>query len=156
MNVQDLFIFQLVADIILCIAIVFLLYLMTRENRKRPDAAIDPNLLAEFQKAIDASQHSAAYLIKAMEDSRKALKEMAFALDERENRLRSVIARAEKLPQSRPEPDPVSETGDRRYADVLRMARQGLTTEEIVKVSGLARGEIDLIIELDLKKNESR
>ena len=91
-----------------------------------------------------------------MEDSRKALKEMAFALDERENRLRSVIARAEKLPQSRPEPDPVPETGDRRYADVLRMARQGLTTEEIVKVSGLARGEIDLIIELDLKKNESR
>ena len=155
MNVQDLFIFQLVADIILCIAIVFLLYLVTRESRKKPDAAVDPNLLADFQKAIDASRNSAAYLIKAMEDSRKALKEIAFALDERENRLRLLIARAEKIPQRQPD-DSMPETGNQRYADVLRMARQGLTVDEIVKVSGLTRGEIDLIIELDLKKNESR
>lgn len=155
MNIQDLFIFQLIADIILCIAIVFLLYLMTRENRKRPDTGVDPNLLTEFQRALNASQNSVGTLLRALDDSRKALKETAFALEERESRLRSLIARAEKV-QQRAEADPPPDAGDRRYADVLRMARQGLTVEEIARASGLTRGEIDLIIELDLKKNESR
>jgi len=154
MDLQALFIFQLVADIVLCVAIVFLLYVMTRDGRKKSAPAVDPALFTEFQKAIDASQRAATGLVQAMEDSRKALKETAFALEERESRLRALIARAERF-LARPD-DSMPESGNPRYADVLRMARQGLTVEEIVRVSGLTRGEVDLVIELDLQKNESR
>lgn len=154
MNLQVLFIFQILADIVLCIAIVFILYLVTRESRKKPVRNLDPAILNEFQRVLDASQRSVLNLVKAMDESRKALKEIAFALDERESRLRALMAHYESMAQAG-RPDSEGAAGsEKRYESVPALARQGMTPDEIAGISGLTRGEIDLIIDLDQKKNE--
>ncbi len=150
MNFQGLLIFQLIADIVLCIAVVVILYMMTRENRKNSLPRIDPAIVSEFRKALDESQNAASYLIKSMNDSRRALKEIAYALDEREDRLRSLLNQSEAAAQEKE-----SAPAANRYEGVLNMLRQGMDAEEIVRLSGLTRGEIDLIIALDRKKAES-
>ena len=155
MNLQSLFIFQLVADIVLCIAIFFVLYLMTRESKKNTVRTIDPAVLAEYQRLLDASQLATEALSKAMDDSRKALKEIAYALDEREGRLRALIAQSDERPVKKSSALHEAEPEDSRYASVLEMARRGIEKDEIVRISGLPRGEIDLIVELDRQKDES-
>ena len=149
MNLQVLLIFQLAADIVLCIAIVFLLYLVTKENRKSAVRRIDPAIVAEFQKVLNESQNAATHLVQAMNDSRRALKEIAYALDERENRLQSLLSQSDAAVQKR---EPA--VAGSRYEGVLEMVRQGMDADEIVRLSGLTKGEIDLIIALNTKKNE--
>lgn len=154
MNLQVLFIFQILADIILCIAVVFILYLFTRDSRKKPARNLDPAILDEFQRVLDASQRSVLNLVKAMDDSRRALKETAYALDERENRLRSLMAQSESMARAAGSGTGSAAESEKRYESVLALARQGMTPDEIAGISGLTRGEIDLIIDLDRKKNE--
>ncbi|MCG6538068.1 MAG: hypothetical protein L7F78_25970 [Syntrophales bacterium LBB04] len=150
MNLQVLLIFQLVADIVLCIAVVFILYLVTKENRKNNVRQIDPAVLAEFQKALNESQTAATYLIQTMNDSRRALKEIAYALDEREKRLISLLNQSDAATQKLE-----TVAAGSRYEGVLEMVRQGMDAGEIVRLSGFTKGEVDLIIALDTKKNES-
>jgi len=156
MNLQTFFIFQLIADLALCLALVSVLYLFTREGKKTSARIIDPAVVSELKRMLDASQQATDSLIKAMDDSRKALKETAYSLDERENRLRSLILEADeqRKKQCLTTADTAKE-GD-RYADILEMARQGVDAEEIVRISGLPRGEVDLIVGLDRQKNETR
>jgi hypothetical protein len=153
MDLQLLFLFQSLADVILCIAIFFILFLITRENKKRPVRNINPEIIAEFQRTIDTSHNSINHLIKAMDESRKALKEIAYALDERENRLRSLIAQAENIVQ-KSQIAIESEIRPDGYERVLAMIREGLEAEEIAGITGLTRGEVELMINLDRKKNE--
>ena len=165
MNLQSLFIFQLLADLVLCVALVFVLYLITRESRRRAAAqTVDPAILAEFKRVLDASQQATETLLRTMDDSRKALKEIAYALDDRESRLKALMQQCEhQLAQKTPVAVSAAvevatdgeNAGQSRYADVLLMARQGMNTDEIARLSGLPRGEVDLIIDLDRQKNGS-
>jgi hypothetical protein len=160
MNLQSLFIFQLLADLLLCIALVFVLFLITRESKKRNAQTVDPAIVMEFKRILDASQQATTTLLRTMDDSRKALKEIAYSLDDRENRLRTLMAQVdERLVKKTTIPTDVpAGTDDRlenRYADVLLLARQGVDTDEIARICGLPRGEIDLIIDLDRQKSVS-
>ncbi len=160
MNLQSLFIFQLLADLALCLALVFVLYLITRESKRRNAQTVDPAILKEFKQVLDASQQATAMLLRTMDDSRKALKEIAYSLDDRESRLRALMSQIEERLEPKVtvsgEASATANCGEeKRYADVLVLARQGMDAEEIARICGLPRGEIDLIIDLDRQKSGS-
>lgn len=156
MNISLLLTFLLIADAVLCIAVVFLFAVVNREIKKK-GAGIDADTLSEFSRLIAVSQGAAENLLHAMEESRKILKEISFAIDEKERRLKRLMEASEAALPAGKEGD----AGDRgaaaddRYDQALKLVREGLTGREISERLGLTEGEIGLIVELNRRKNES-
>jgi DNA-binding NarL/FixJ family response regulator len=156
MNLQLLFTVQLIADAVLCLAIVFLFAILNREIKKR-NVAVDADSIAEFKSVIAQSQAASVELLKAMDESRRILKEISYAIDEKERRLRTLLEASEaRLTawKGHEETESVKPT-DRLYTSVIEMARAGATARDIAERLGLTEGEVSLVIELDRKKNES-
>jgi len=156
MSTQLLLACLLITDLILCLAIIILIVIFNREIKKRRSGP-DENAFIEFRKLLDESQTSTNHLLEVMNESRKALKEIAYVLNEKEGQLRILVEESkneyEKLKSrvSRTEVD----TLDKRYEDVIAMVRQGLTTKEISQKLELTVGEIDLIIDLDRTRHRA-
>jgi len=98
MNQQAFFIIQILADIALLAAIVFFIYRI-REDGRRRSAGIDPSMLEEFKKLLAESQQGSANLVEAMDEGKKALRKIARVLDEKESRLRKIIEQPEAKPR---------------------------------------------------------
>ena len=155
MNANSLLVGLLIADVILCLAIIILIIIVNREIKKRRGGP-DENSLAEFRNLLNESQVSTNHLLEVMNDSRKALKEIAYVLDEKEGKLRALVE------ESRIEYERLAAAGtradkdklDNRYEEVILMAKQGLAKKEICQKLGLTEGEIDLIIELDSTRHK--
>jgi DNA-binding NarL/FixJ family response regulator len=156
MNITLLLTLQLIADAVLCVAVVFLFAVVNREIRRR-GAGIDPNALVEFNKLIAESQGAAESLLKAMDDSRRILKEISFAIDEKERRLKTLMEISEVRLSSLKGSDVADKTvpDEDRYEKALGMIGQGLTVHEVAERLGLTEGEINLLVELRRKKDES-
>jgi len=136
---------QIFADVVLCAIIAFLLWVLNTESRKRM-SGVDADSLAELRGLIESSKDSADYLIRALDEGRKSLEEVAHSLDERETRLRALMKKLDR--------DSDDMQKDRRYEQAIEMARQGLPGSEIARTLDLTEGEIDLILSLDLRKNK--
>jgi DNA-binding CsgD family transcriptional regulator len=147
----------LIADVILCVAIVILIVIVNREVKKRR-SGLDEQALREFRKLLDESQSSTHHLLEVMNESRKSLKEIAYALDQKEGTLRTLIEESriecEKIRKNSPliEGAPL----ERKNEDVLLMAAQGLSKKEISQSLSMTEGEIELIIDLDKTKHRPR
>lgn len=150
MSTQLLLTCLLIADVILCIAIVILIVIVNREVKRRR-SGLDEKTLREFRNLLDESQSSTNHLLEAMNNSRKSLKEIAYVLDEKEEKLRALIEESkiayEKRKVSTPHME--SDTFDRKNENVIALVKQGLTKKEIAQRLDLTEGEIDLIIDLD-------
>jgi hypothetical protein len=133
-----------------------LVVIINREIKKR-NSGLDENAFMEFRKLLDESQTSTNHLLEVMDESRKALKEIAYALNEKEGQLRTLVE------ESQIEYDKLKsmvrhsavDTLDKRYEDVIAMVRQGLTKKEISQKLELTVGEIDLIIDLDRTRHRA-
>lgn len=153
MNIEQLLFFQIIADVVLCAAIFLLLRAMLKDIKKRPEG-VNEKSFSEFRKMLDESQDSAGNLLQAMDECKTVLEEIAGSLNEKEKRLKTLISQSdiqlEKLNVKS------SETGEtltnKKYDDVIKMARQGLSEEEISKSLSLSEGETHLIIDLDRRK----
>jgi DNA-binding NarL/FixJ family response regulator len=110
----------------------------------------------EFRNLLNESQVSTNHLLEVMNDSRKALKEIAYILDEREGKLRALVEESrieyEKLVAAVTHAD--KDKLDKRYEGVIAMVKQGLSKKEICQKLELTEGEIDLIIELDSTRHK--
>jgi CRP-like cAMP-binding protein len=155
MNISLLLTFQLIADAVLCAAIIFLFAMVNREIKKR-GSGVPAGDLAQFKRLIAESQAAAENLIRAMEESRKILKDVAYTAEGKERQLRNLVAVTENrlLTAGSTDPGNTENAGD-RYGTALDLVRQGLTEKEIAQRLGLTEGEVSLIIELDRRKNES-
>ncbi|MEA1897244.1 MAG: hypothetical protein U9N53_06220 [Bacteroidota bacterium] len=142
---------QIVADLVLFVAIVFLVRTVNKEMKKR-SFAIDADPLPEFKKLIEDSRHSADYLLQTLNESRRSLKEIAYALDEKEKKLKILIEESDSKFEEMKLGD--SNRGE-RYEEVINLAEQGLSEKEMANVLNLTEGEIRLILDLDRKKNEN-
>lgn len=157
MNVELMLGIQIVADIILCIAIVVLLIIVTREIKKR-NSDLDPAALDEFKSLIEESRRSADYLLQTLDEGRRSFKESAYALDEKEKRLKFVM---ENSPESTPKISPselVMKNNDnhwKKYEQVISMVERGLAPKDIAHALNVSEGEINLIVGLNRKKNEN-
>ncbi|MBP9019984.1 MAG: DUF2802 domain-containing protein [Syntrophobacterales bacterium] len=155
MNITLLLTLQLVADAVLCVAVVFLFAVVNREIKRR-GGGVDPKALGEFSRLIAESQGAAENLLKAMDDSRKILKEISFAVEEKERRLRMLMDATDvrlSAVESREGEEGAGEPGD-RYEKAVDLIGQGLTEGEIAERLGLTEGEVSLIVELKRKKDE--
>ena len=156
MSVNLLLVCLLLADVILCLAIIILIVIVNREIKKRRGGP-DENSLAEFRNLLNESQSSTNHLLEVMNESRKALKEIAYVLDEKEGKLRALVEESrieyEKLVAAVPHAD--KGKLDKRYEEVIAMVKQGLSKKEICQRLELTEGEIDLIIDLDRTRRKS-
>lgn len=92
MSIQFLLALQLVSDIVLFVAVIFLLAIVGRNSWRKNLAPpgvpgiVDRQAVAELERLISESQAAAAGLIKAMGESRRALKEAVCEVDEMQSR----------------------------------------------------------------------
>ena len=151
-----LFYFQVSIDVLMC---GLILYFLWRVGRKPvASAAGDEQARQELQRLIAESQNSAQQFLDALAEGRKALKEIAYALDERETRLRTLCLRAEELAADA-EPDTDTDNTPSVAASqekVRQMAIDGASVPDIVRQTGLAEGEVRLIIDLARSRAENR
>ena len=151
------FAIQVLADVVLCVAVVFILGRVNRELKRKP-TGIDPASLAELKRVIDDSQRATTSLLGAMEESKKALRDISRSIDEKEARLRDLMETASARIDELDEAD-AGAKGARREDDneeVIRLAGQGFTPAEIAGTLGLTEGEIRLILDLARRRVESR
>lgn len=107
----------------------------------------------QFQKFIEESRKLSAEFVASLEEGRKNLKSLAFALDERERRLRELLERSERLlnRESGTQKTAVGEGTD-PYREVLKMVDAGLSAQEVADRLGMTAGEIELIKNLKRRK----
>ena len=157
MNPLSLFYVQIGIDVLIC---GLILYFLWRVGKQTPKPAVgDAQARQELERLIAESQKSAQQFLDALAEGRKALKEIAYALDERESRLRTLCLRAEALTA---EAAPVAEEADDapgasgNQEKVLRMANAGASVPEIIRQTGLTEGEVRLIIDLARSRDGNR
>ena len=151
------FAIQVLADVILCAAVVFILGRVNRELGRRP-SGVDPASLAELKRVIEDSQKATTALIGAMEESKKALRDISRAIDEKEARLRDCMEKASARIDRLDEADDGEAEGrhGRGHDEVLRLAGQGFTPPEIAGSLGLTEGEVRLILDLARRSRNGR
>ena len=154
-NPQVFFFIQVVADVVLCIAVVFIITRINQDLKKRRSFV---KTMAELKRLILESQKATAGLLEAMEESKKALRDVSLSIDEKEARLNRLIERAashiEKLDKTSAGIEEV--LPGKKNDEVLRLAGQGFAPAEIADSLGLSEGEIRLIIDLSRRKSASR
>jgi rhamnose utilization protein RhaD (predicted bifunctional aldolase and dehydrogenase) len=157
MNPLSLFYFQIGIDALMC---GLILYFLWRVGKKTAEPVVGgEQARQELQRLIAESQKSAEQFLDALAEGRKALKEIAYALDERESRLQTLCLRAEALtadaePEAK-DADDASPASDNQE-QVRRMASDGASVPDIVMQTGLTEGEVRLIIDLARSRNENR
>lgn len=83
MSIQFLLALQLISDIVLFVAVILLLTIVGRNLWKKNTSPLDKQTVAELERLISASQAAANNLIKAMDESRRALKETVCEVEEK-------------------------------------------------------------------------
>jgi DNA-directed RNA polymerase specialized sigma24 family protein len=154
-NPQIFFAIQVVADVVLCIAVVFIITRVQQDLKKRLSFE---KTMGALHRLIAESQKTTAGLLEAMEESKKALRDVSLSIDEKEARLNRLIERAtahidklDKMSAGVGEHLP-----EKQYDEVLRLAGQGLPPAEISENLRLSEGEVHLIIDLSRRRSESR
>jgi DNA-directed RNA polymerase specialized sigma24 family protein len=154
-NPKLFFAIQVVADVVLCIAVVLIISRISQDLKKRRSFV---KIMTELKRLIMESQKATAGLLEAMEESKKALRDVSLSIDEKEARLNQLIERAashiEKLDRTNAGIEEV--LPGKKNDEVLQLTGQGFAPAEIADSLGLSEGEIRLIIDLARRKSESR
>jgi deoxyadenosine/deoxycytidine kinase len=156
MDMQALLIFQIIADVVLCIAILFLLTRIGRNIGQARSPLLEEKYLAELGKLIQESHAEAEHFSRIMDESCIKFKDLAIHLEAQEaklaERLREVNRQLEKAPPSDSTHD---HDADTKYGNIIALLKTGMTVKETAQQSGLTEGEVSLIFELEKKKTES-
>jgi hypothetical protein len=153
MNPPPIFYVQIGIDVVMCLLI---LYFLWRVGRKHAQA--DPEgerARQELQRLIIESQQSAQHFLDASAEMRRSLKELAYALDEKEAHLQALCGRVEALTVDAVPGSRKSASGDIDREQVLQLKKGGASLAEIVRQTGLAEGEVNLIIDLARSQDEN-
>jgi hypothetical protein len=155
MTPLSLFYIQMGIDALMCGLIIYFLWRVGKITVVHgPGNESDRR---ELQRLISESQQSAQQFLDALAEGRKALREIAYTLDEKEARLQNVCLRAEALTVSvepKTNVDDASSFIDREQ--VLRMANDGASIPDIVHKTGLTKGEVHLVIDLARSRDKNR
>lgn len=153
---QELLIFQIVADVVLCIAILFLLTRIGRNIGPPRPPMLEEKYLAELGKLIQESHTEAEHFSRTMDESCIRFKDLAIHLEAQEarlaERLQGVNRQLEKAP---PLDSTHDQEADNKYSNIIALLKTGMTVKEAARQSGLTEGEISLIFELEKKKTET-
>jgi DNA-binding NarL/FixJ family response regulator len=156
-NPQVFFAIQVAADVVLCLAVIFILSRVNRELKRRK-STIDPKAMSELGRLIRESQNATSSLMQAMEESRKALRDVSLSIDDKEARLKRLIEQATSHIDKLDKTSAVlgEALPEKRYDEVIRLAGQGYTSPDIAGSLGLSEGEVSLILDLARRRSDSR
>jgi DNA-binding NarL/FixJ family response regulator len=158
MDIQSLLFFQILADFLLCFAIIFLLRQLNKKMvpLPPPSPAVSEETMREFRTLLEESQHAANSFLESMEESRSKLREVVQLLDKKEKSCRDIIEQsiASKDPRRNDAHEGKPSLPDNQFREILEMSRQGLSEQEISRRTGLSEGEVVLILDLERSKKE--
>ena len=150
MTTRDFLLLQFGMDIALALLVLFLLW-QVRRSLGRKSAPPGEKEMQDLRQLVEDSRSATDHFLTAVQESRDTLKDLARSLDERERRIRELLARCPEAPEGR-EPEPQPPAGDPRSAQVLALAARGLSEREIARQTGIPDGEINLILNLTGKR----
>lgn len=160
MNITDInpkifFAIQVLADVVLCLAVFYILNRVNQDLRKRHSFV---KTMAELKRLIEESQKATAGLLVAMEESRKGLRDVSLSIDEKEDRLKRLMTQASSHIDRLDKTSAVLEEAlpGKRNGEVIRLADQGFTPAEIADSLGLTEGEVSLILDLARRRSDGR
>ena len=147
MNIQLLLIIQIAVEVILCIAVMFLLIQGFGKGRKVETPPILAKTdLAQLKTLLDESRDEFQNFQEAMDEGRKTLKDMIRQIGEREQSLGFLLEEAgKKLDREDSRDFSGGMEENLRYKDAACLIRQGKTDSEIAKECGVTEGEVALI-----------
>lgn len=160
MAIQELFVCQIVADVILCIFILFISMRLGRNIRQAAAPVFSEKALAELRKLIQESRDEAERFSHAVDDSCRTFRELAIKLEDKETRLVGLIqevkGRVEKFEQDAAPPYPPVEATDpkAKYRQIIKAFKAGTAIKDIAQSSGLPEGEVALVIGLENIREE--
>jgi hypothetical protein len=151
MDIQSTLIIQIVADVVLCLAIVLLLLRLRKTVNKAKALAVDDKSLLQFRKLLAESQIDGQRLISTIDESYRKFQELAISLEVREERLRVLIEEIKRGTEAvnvkvLPEDEQACKN---KYESIMKFLKEGFSLEEIAERTGIASGEILLIADLE-------
>lgn len=153
MDVKTILIFQVIADIVLCIAFLFLLLRIGKNVQRRTLSVADDRYLSEFKKLLQDSQDDAARFSLKLDEGLEKFKELASSLEQKEESLKQLVhdvcRQGNQVEITGSAIDDVSR--EKRHDQIMRLLETGLTVEQIAGCTGLAIGEVTLIVDLEKK-----
>lgn len=140
---------QIIVDIAFFVTILLLLRRLNKKIAQRSPTA-DVSTISELKKIITDSGNSANQFMTFMDENKQQLNKLVKQLDDKERKLVMLLEEAETVLQklSSQKANSESDAIYNQYDDVIKMARQGMSLEEIAKRSGVTEGEINLVMEL--------
>lgn len=109
--------------------------------------------MKDLKAVMDESQAASESFLKALEQSRLTIKELAIELELKEKRVKSLLARQDDgfiSGESRPN----GQAAD-KYNQVVQMIRKGYSEAQVAEATGFTEPEIGLIVDLYRVKNEN-
>ena len=153
MEISKPILLQLFIDLALLVSIIVLLW-RVNVNLKKPLMTSHEDMMRELKAITAESQAASENFLKALEQSRLALKEIALELDLKEQRVKALLAKSDSG-----ENDP---TGNRtlgvpqdKYDQVVDMFKKGYSDAQVAESTGFTEPEIGLIVDLYRVKNEN-
>ena len=154
MEVQSVFISQIVADVILCLAILFLSLRMGKNSSETKPPVIDQKSLLQFQQLLTESRGDADRLFSTLDESYRKFHDLAMSLENQEGRLSALVEKingqTEKFEMAEQVRD--EHSSEKKYERILKLLEEGLPVEEIAAQTGVTSGEILLIDDLEKTK----
>ena len=155
MNIQYLFGFQIVTDIMICAGILLLLFRF-RKYFKPGSTEVCEDSISEFRQMLAESKQLSDQFLKELERGKREMKDLASALEEREKKLEDLLKRAMRYDhqsitgnaKKTDHKENVDCSSEETYRKILDLAGQGLNEGQISQQLGLPEGEIELILSL--------
>jgi len=152
MNFNNPIFFQLIVDFAILAAIFFLLWRMNATLRN-PIIKSHQDMMKDLKAVMEESQSASENFLKAMEQSRLVLKELALELDLKEKRVKTLLDKQENV-----QPAVVDKQNGQahdKYYQVVEMIRKGYSDAQVAETTGFTEPEIALIVDLYRVKNEN-
>ncbi|NPU84747.1 MAG: hypothetical protein HPY65_09690 [Syntrophaceae bacterium] len=152
MTTREFLLLQLGMDVALALLVLVLLWQVRRALSKKSIPPPGEKEMQTLRQLVEDSRSATDHFLTAVQESRDALKDLARSLDEREKRIRELLALSPEGPERQePEAD-LPAPGDPRAAQVLALAARGFSEREIARQTGIPDGEVNLILNLTGKR----
>ena len=152
MNFLNPIVFQLIIDLAILAAIFFLLWRVNATLRN-PIIKSHQDMMHDLKSVMSESQNTSEDFLKALEQSRLALKELALELDLKEKRVKALLDKPDDATKTAANRQ-VAQSND-KYDQVVQMIRKGYSEAQVAEATGFTEPEIGLIIDLYRVKNEN-
>ncbi|MEN6469428.1 MAG: hypothetical protein ABFD45_10825 [Smithella sp.] len=153
MEISKPLLLQLFIDLALLVSIIVLLW-RVNVNLRKPLMTSHEEMMRELKAITAESQTASENFLRALEQSRLALKEIALELDIKEQRVKALLAKSDSS-----EGDPAGKrtTGvpQDKYDQVVDMINKGYSDAQVAEATGFTEPEIGLIVDLYRVKNEN-